>query len=152
MDGGGHVRGNKPPLGLQGKTQSIGVRDVVAVSVLVAGVAASLVWTVLFGWLLVKLVGARVMLPNSGQDMFNENWPYVALAALVAVFLVVLLWTTLRTSRRVRKLESRVQRLRSDVAQLNQIEERQLLEKIKAKDVSIVPAASADERRDNLAD
>src|SRR5262245_2433003 len=148
---GGERRSSSP--------SNLRVYDMVMIALLAAGVAASLVWTTLLGWLLVNLVGARVMLLNAGLDLLTENWPYAAFAALVVV-LVVLLRRVRRTSRRIRALESQVHRLRSDVGRLNQFEARQLLEKInpmmvkadRADEVSIVPAATADEHRDNLVD
>jgi hypothetical protein len=72
----------------------------------------------------------------------------------------VQLWKTWRTSRRIRALESQVKRLRADVARLNKIEARQLLEKMKpaiikvdrADDLSIVATLVADQPRDVLVD
>ena len=73
------------------------------------------------------------MWPNAGVDLFNQYWPYAALAAAVVV--LVLLW---KTWKRVLNVEAQVKRLRADLFQIQHIASRRLFQEMKSASVAVI--------------
>jgi hypothetical protein len=104
-----------------------------------AGAPASLAWVIFQGWSTAKLTGVRAMSLNASVGFFDQYLLYAALAAPVAVF--GLLW---KIWKKVRSIERQMNRLRTDVVRLQNIESRRLLDAVKSDPVAAVKSNESD--------